>query len=223
MAIYIVEDELNIAEIEAYVLRSSGYEVECFENGTDFLNACRKELPQLAILDIMLPGQDGISLLKTLRGHESTKEIPVILVTAKSSEMDKVKGLEVGADDYLTKPFGTMELAARVKALLRRSEKQEKSDLIQYKEIQIDEDKHEVRVQGEPVNITYKEYELLKYLIINKEIVMSREKLLENVWGYDYEGESRTVDIHVNTLRKKLGKQGEYIKTIRSVGYKVGE
>lgn len=223
MAVYIVEDEANISEIESYVLRSSGYEVKCFENGTDFLDACRNELPQLVILDIMLPGQDGISILKTLRSQEATKEIPVILVTAKSSEIDKVKGLEVGADDYLTKPFGTMELAARVKALLRRSEKQEKSNLIQYKEITIDEEKHEIRAGGELVTVTYKEYELLKYLIINREIVMSREKLLENVWGYDYEGESRTVDIHVNTLRKKLGSLGEYIKTIRNVGYKVGE
>lgn len=223
MAIYIVEDEANISEIEKYVLVNSGYEVECFENGNDFFRACEKSLPQLIILDIMLPGQDGLTILKILKSDDKTKYIPVILVTAKSTEMDKVKGLDMGADDYMTKPFGTMELVARVRALLRRTEKDEELQELVYKEIFIDEEKREVKINEEVCNLTFKEFELLKYLVLNAGIVLSREKLLENVWGYDYEGESRTVDMHIKTLRQKLGDKGNYIKTIRSVGYKIGE
>lgn len=223
MAIYIVEDEQNIREIETYILENSGYEVVSFENGADFLKACNKELPQLVLLDIMLPNQDGMSILKTLRKQDRTKELPVILVTAKSSEIDKVKGLDMGADDYLSKPFGTMELVARVKALLRRSNTDIEIKSLNYMEISIDEQKREIKLDGKPCNLTYKEYELLKYLIVNVNIVLSREKILENVWGYDFEGESRTVDMHIKTLRQKLGLQGEYIKTIRNVGYKLGE
>lgn len=222
MAIYIVEDESNISEIESYVLTNSGYEVECFDNGNDFLQACKKSIPSLVILDIMLPGQDGLSILKTLRKVEATKNIPVILVTAKSTEIDKVKGLDSGADDYLTKPFGTMELVARVKALLRRSDSGKQEQYLEYKNIFMDDEKREVKIDGQTCDLTFKEFELLKYLILNAGIVLSREKLLENVWGYDYEGESRTVDMHIKTLRQKLGTNAEYIKTIRNVGYKIG-
>lgn len=223
MAIYIVEDEMNISEIETYVLKNSGFEVECFENGADFLDACSERLPSLVILDIMLPGLDGISVLKTLRGQDRTKNIPVILVTAKSTEIDKVKGLDMGADDYLAKPFGTMELVARVKALLRRTNSDEQSQSLEYKGIEIDQEKREVKSGGELCSLTYKEYELLKYLLLNINIVLSREKILGNVWGYDFEGESRTVDMHIKTLRQKLGANGEYIKTVRNVGYKIGD
>lgn len=223
MSIYIVEDEDNIREIETYILSNSGFAVESFSNGADFLNACEKQLPQLILLDVMLPNQDGISILKRLRSQGNTKEIPVILVTAKSSEIDKVKGLDSGADDYLTKPFGAMELVARVKALLRRTAPEVSIAVQSYKEISIDEEKREVRLDGNPCILTYKEFELLKYLISNVNIVLTREKLLEHIWGYDFEGESRTVDMHIKTLRQKLGSYGQYIKTVRNVGYKIGD
>ena len=219
--IYIVEDDINIREIEHYALKNSGYEVEEFESGTEFFKRLENHIPKLVILDIMLPDEDGLSILAKIRADKKTAKIPVIMVTAKTTEMDKVKGLDSGADDYITKPFGVMELISRVKALLRRTRDVEEETLIKYGEILIDDDKHALTVNGNPCELTYKEYELLKYLIKNKGIVVSRDKLLSKVWGFEYEGETRTVDAHIKTLRQKLGEAGSYIKTVRNVGYMV--
>jgi len=219
--IYIVEDDINIREIESYALKNSGYEVEEFENGAEFFARLENHIPSLVILDIMLPDEDGMSILGKIRADRRTAKIPVIMVTAKTTEMDKVKGLDNGADDYITKPFGVMELISRVKALLRRTRDVEVETLIKYGNILIDDDKHAITVGGNPCELTYKEYELLKYLIKNKGIVVSRDKLLSKVWGFEYEGETRTVDAHVKTLRQKLGEAGSCIKTIRNVGYMV--
>lgn len=220
--IYIVEDDRNIREIESYALSNSGFEVESFESGEEFYEAMEQELPELIILDIMLPNEDGLQILSRLRNQHTTKEIPIIMITAKSLEMDKVKALDAGADDYITKPFGVMELVSRVRALLRRSlTKVEKEKELCVGEISINERKHVVMVGKEVCSLTYKEYELLKYFVQNIGIVLTREKIMERVWGFDYEGESRTVDMHVKTLRKKLGEAGTYIRTVRNVGYKI--
>lgn len=219
--IYIVEDDINIREIERYALKNSGYEVEEFACGSDFFGRLENRTPSLVILDIMLPDEDGMSILAKLRADKKTAKIPVIMVTAKATELDKVKGLDSGADDYITKPFGVMELISRVKALLRRTKDVEEETLIKYGEIVIDDGKHAVTVGGNPCELTYKEYELLKYLIRNKGIVVSRDKLLSKVWGFEYEGETRTVDAHVKTLRQKLEEAGNCIKTVRNVGYMV--
>ena len=219
--IFIVEDDVNIREIERYALKNSGYEVEEFECGADFFERLKNHTPELVILDIMLPDEDGMSILSKIRADKKTTKIPVIMVTAKATEMDKVKGLDNGADDYITKPFGVMELISRVKALLRRTRDVEVEAMIKYGNIVIDDDRHAVTVAGEPCELTYKEYELLKYLIKNKGIVVSRDKLLSKVWGFEYEGETRTVDAHVKTLRQKLGEVGSCIKTVRNVGYMV--
>ena len=219
--IYIVEDDINIREIEHYALKNSGYEVEEFESGTEFFKRLENHIPKLVILDIMLPDEDGLSILAKIRADKKTAKIPVIMVTAKTTEMDKVKGLDSGADDYITKPFGVMELISRVKALLRRTGDVAEETLIKYGVILIDDDKHALTVNGTSCELTYKEYELLKYLIKNKGIVVSRDKLLSKVWGFEYEGETRTVDAHVKTLRQKLGEAGSCIKTVRNVGYMV--
>lgn len=221
--IYIVEDDINIREIEHYALKNSGYEVEEFENGTDFFKRLDYQIPDLVLLDIMLPDEDGMSILSKIRSEKRTEKIPVIMVTAKATEMDKVKGLDSGADDYLTKPFGIMELISRVKALLRRTKEVNVETQIKYGDIFVDDEKHSVKVCGKHCELTYKEYELLKYLIKNKGIVISRDKLLSKVWGFEYEGETRTVDAHVKTLRQKLGNAGSCIKTVRNVGYMVEE
>ncbi|HIR02818.1 MAG: response regulator transcription factor [Acutalibacteraceae bacterium] len=221
--IYIVEDDRDIREMESYALKNSGFEVRAFADSTVFFESCAEKTPKLVLLDIMLPKEDGLSVLQKLRQNDKTRKVPVIMVTAKSSELDKVKGLDMGADDYITKPFGVMELVSRVKALLRRCEEEQKSVVLQYGSIVVDDFKHSVTVDGTPCILTYKEYELLKYLILNKEIALTRERLLEKVWGYDFEGESRTVDMHIKTLRQKLGEAGNLIKTVRHVGYKVGE
>lgn len=221
--IYIVEDDSDIREMESYALKNSGYEVKSFPDSTDFYAACEKNVPKLIMLDIMLPNEDGLSILKKIRANERMQNVPVMMVTAKTSELDKVKGLDMGADDYITKPFGVMELVSRVKALLRRCEKKENPVILEYGGIRVDDFKHKVSVNGEACVLTYKEYQLLKYLIANKDIALTREKLLEKVWGYDFEGESRTVDMHIKTLRQKLGEAGSIIKTVRHVGYKVGE
>lgn len=221
--IYIVEDDTDIREMESYAIKNSGFEVSAFSNGKDFFSAVKEQTPSLIMLDIMLPGEDGLAILQKLRAKKNTEGIPIIMVTAKTSEIDKVKGLDMGADDYITKPFGVMELVSRVKALLRRCESKQESQTLSYKEITIDDHKRKVTVDGGTCVLTYKEYELLKYLIVNKDIALSREKLLGKVWGYDFEGESRTVDMHIKTLRQKLGKAGNYIVTVRHVGYKIGE
>lgn len=177
------------------------------------------------MLDIMLPGMDGMELLRKLKGSAKTREIPVIMVTAKGAEYDKVMGLDAGADDYVTKPFGMMELVSRVKAVLRRSNREHphKDNTIVVGEIEIDTKKHEVTVAGEVINLTLKEYELLKRLMKNTNIVLTRDQLLEDIWGYDFDGETRTVDVHVRTLRQKLGSAGEHIETVRGVGYRMGQ
>lgn len=223
MLIYVVEDDANIRELEEYALKSSGYEVKAYEDGSSLLDDCLKECPDLVLLDIMLPGEDGITILKKLRNNSSTQNIPIILVTAKSSEIEKVKGLDSGADDYVTKPFGIMELMSRIRALLRRSSKENLSahQCLTCGPISIDEDKHKVMVENKECVLTFKEYELLKYLIKNKGIVLSRDRLIEQVWGFDYQGESRTVDMHIKTLRQKISPASDMIKTIRNVGYKI--
>lgn len=220
-AIYVVEDDVNIREIERYALKNSGYEVEEFESGADFFKRMKERIPALILLDIMLPDEDGLEILSKLRADKNTAEIPVIMVTAKTSEMDKVKGLDTGADDYITKPFGVMELISRVKALLRRTSGNQEDAHVPYGDIVIDNDKHAITVKGKNCELTYKEFELLKYLVINKGIVLSRDKIMNQVWGFDYEGESRTVDMHIKTLRQKLGDAGSCIKTVRNVGYMV--
>lgn len=217
--IYIVEDDRSISEIESYSLKNSGYEVAVFENAASFYEALENQVPQLVLLDIMLPDEDGMTILKKLREGVATRRLPVILVTAKTSEMDKVKGLDQGADDYLTKPFGVMELISRVKALLRRSEGVGEEKFLSLGKIFLDNEKHAVYVKDEPCDLTFKEFELLKLLLQNAGIVTSRDKILNKVWGVDFEGESRTLDMHIKTLRQKMGEEGNHIRTVRNVGY----
>ena len=216
--IYIVEDDRNIQEIELFALKNSGYQATGFETAKEFYKALNEKLPELILLDIMLPDEDGLSILKRLRSRADTQKIPVILVTAKTSEIDKVKGLDGGADDYIAKPFGVMEMIARVKALLRRSGGAEES-MMTCGNVTLDSEKRMVYVDGKPVELTYKEFELLKLLMKNHGIVISRDVIMERVWDSSFEGESRTIDVHVRTLRQKLGDGGALIKTIRNVGY----
>ena len=219
--IYIVEDDVNIREIERYALKNSGSEVEEFDCGAEMFRRIEQKVPALLLLDIMLPNEDGLDILTKLRSDKNTEKLPVIMVTAKTSELDKVKGLDLGADDYISKPFGVMELISRVKALLRRTSSVQEDKKISYKDIEIDNDKHAVYTNGEICELTFKEYELLKYMMINKGIVLSRDKIMNQVWGFDYQGESRTVDMHIKTLRQKLGDAGSCIKTDRKVGYMI--
>lgn len=219
--IYIVEDDRNISEIESYALKNAGYETKEFYCAKDFYEGLKEQIPDLFLLDIMLPDEDGLQIVKELKLDKKTNMQPIILVTAKTTEIDKVKGLDIGADDYMTKPFGVMELISRVKALLRRTTNAQEESQISYGNILVDNDKHAVYVDGKLCELTYKEFELLKYLVINKGIVLSRDKIMNQVWGFDYEGESRTVDMHIKTLRQKLGEAGSHIKTVRNVGYMV--
>ncbi len=223
--IFCVEDDSNIRELVVYTLETTGFKARGFEDGRSFLEALALETPELVLMDIMLPGEDGLSLLKKLKNSTKTREIPVIMVTAKGAEYDKVKGLDLGADDYVAKPFGMMELVSRIKAVLRRTLKsgQETQDIMKAGELELDTKKHEVTAAGEVVNLTLKEYELLKRLMKNPNIVMTRDCLLEDIWGYDFDGETRTVDVHVRTLRQKLGTCGEMIETVRGVGYRMRE
>ncbi len=221
--IYLVEDDDNIKELLIYALNSNGFEVEGFADAEGFWGALENEVPELVLLDIMLPNESGTEVLKKLRKQEETKRLPVIMLTAKSAEMDKVKSFSYGADDYITKPFSVLELVARIKAILKRVEYAPKSSDISYNEITVLPEKRIALVNNENINLTFKEFELLSYLIKNKDIVLSRNQILETVWGYDFEGESRTVDMHIKTLRKKLNEAGRYIITIRSVGYMLGE
>lgn len=216
--IYIVEDDRNIQEIELFALKNSGYQAAGFETAKEFYHALSERLPELVLLDIMLPDEDGLSVLKRLRSKPDTQRIPVILVTAKTTEIDKVKGLDGGADDYITKPFGVMEMIARVKALLRRSGG-ERENVLTCGSVTLDAEKRLVLVNGKPVELTYKEFELLRLLMKNHGIVISRDVIMERVWDSSFEGESRTIDVHVRTLRQKLGEGGALIKTIRNVGY----
>ena len=217
--IYVVEDDRNIQEIETFALISSGYRTCGFDNAAQFYEAMNKELPDLILLDIMLPDKDGISILCELKEQEKTKKLPVIMVTAKTAEVDKVKGLDSGADDYMTKPFGVMELISRVKAVLRRTNADKNDNSIYIGQIVLDSAKRSVKVKGVPCELTYKEFELLKLLMTNAGIVVSRQIILDKVWGTDFEGESRTLDMHIKTLRQKLKEEGGLIKTVRNVGY----
>ena len=222
--IYIVEDDAEIRELETYALKSSGFEVKSFDCGKSLDEDVKSCVPDLFVLDIMLPGEDGLSILKRLRAQENTKNIPVIMLTAKSSELDKVKGLDLGADDYIAKPFGILEFVSRVRALLRRSglmkAESEESTKVSLGEIVLDSATRTVTVSGENVDLTYKEYELLKLLLSHPGLVYSRQQILEKIWGVDFNMDTRTVDMHIKTLRQKLGVQGAVIQTIRNVGYK---
>ena len=219
--IYIVEDDKNIQEIESYALKGSGYQVCAFDDGSGLDEALREVIPDLLLLDIMLPGEDGLSILKRLRANAATKALPIIMVTARSTEIDMVKGLDQGADDYITKPFGVMELLSRVKALLRRIKPMSEETLLQYKNILLDRERRVCTVDGQSLELTYKEYELLRLFLSNIGIVRTRDIIMGAVWDTEYAGETRTVDMHVKTLRKKLGEAGNLIVTVRNVGYKL--
>ena len=221
--IYCVEDDSNIRDLVVYTLETTGYKARGFEDGKACMEALASETPELILLDIMLPGEDGMSILGRLKASPETREIPVIMVTAKGAEYDKVMGLDSGADDYVTKPFGMMELISRIKAVLRRVSKDvgEGEGLLMCGNLMMDGKKHEVKVDGSVVTLTLKEFELLKQLLKHPGIVLTRDQLLEDIWGYDFGGETRTVDVHVRTLRQKLGDAGEYIETVRGVGYRM--
>jgi len=221
--IYCVEDDRNIQEMIIYSLNSFGYKTKGFYDSLSLFVELDNKIPELILLDIMLPKEDGLSILKKLKNSSKFNNIPVIMLTAKSTEFDKVKGLNLGADDYISKPFGIMELAARIKAVLRRNNFKENCKSIKFNNIELFIDKHEVKVNGLTINLTLKEYKLLVELMTNSGVVQTREQLLEKIWGYDYYGETRTVDVHIRTLRSKINEASEYIQTIRGVGYKFSE
>lgn len=223
--IYIVEDDVEVREMETYALKSSGFDVMAFECGKAMDEQVKTRVPDLFILDIMLPGEDGLNILKRLRVQEKTKDIPVIMLTAKGTELDKVKGLDLGADDYIAKPFGVLEFISRVRAVLRRSERSssESTDALNLAlgGVTLDDQRRSVTVGGIAVELTFKEYELLKLLMSRPGTVFSRQQILEKIWGVDFDMDTRTVDMHIKTLRQKLGVQGSIIQTVRNVGYKV--
>lgn len=222
--IYCVEDDEGIRELISCALKSGGYDVKTFPKAKPCYEEIKTVLPSLFLLDIMLPDEDGYQILSKLKSSSATRDIPVIMLTAKSGELDKVSGLEMGADDYITKPFGVMELLSRIKAVLRRSAKAEtESDVVEFKGVSIDYARRICTVNGTEISLTYKEFELLMYLMRHKSIAVSRDRLMETVWGYDFAGETRTVDMHIKTLRQKLEAAGctELIKTVRGVGYKI--
>ena len=222
--IYHVEDDDSIRELVLYTLHTTGFEAEGFRNAADFWQALEKELPQLVLLDIMLPDEDGLHILKRLRAGAETADLPVMMLTAKSSEYDRVVGLDSGADDYMPKPFGMMELVSRVRALLRRAAKPAAEDkLFTAGSLAVDVKRRAVTVDGEPVILTYKEFELLCYLLENRGVVLSRDQILTKIWDYNYSGETRTVDVHIRTLRQKLGDAGALIETVRGVGYRLAQ
>ena len=216
--IYIVEDDENIREIETIALKNSNYMVSAFEKAKDFYKKLDDIIPDLVLLDVMLPDESGYDIVKKLRKNSATKRLPIIMVTAKTAEMDMIKGLDDGADDYIRKPFSIMELITRVKALLRRTESEE-IKFLQLGNITLDHERHIVQVDGNVVELTFKEYELLRLLMTNPSVVLSREVIMRHVWGTEFEGESRTVDMHIKTLRQKLGDSGARIRTVRNVGY----
>ena len=219
--IWCVDDDNTIRDIEVYTLTQTGFEAKGFADGISMLEALKTEKPELIVLDIMLPGKDGVEVLKEIRQSPETRKIPVIMATAKGTEMDKIQGLDTGADDYLVKPFGVMEMVSRIKAVLRRCEPDEKEEVLSIGEITLSDKEHLVTVNGEKVVLTFKEFEILKLFMQSPGIVFSRDKLLSEVWGIDYLGESRTVDMHIKTLRQKLGDAGTIIETVIGVGYKM--
>ncbi len=219
--IYILEDDKNIQEIESYAIKGNGYDVRAFDDAEAFDRGMQEMKPDLLLLDVMLPGEDGLSVLKRLRSDKDTKELPVILVTAKDSEIDTVRGLDLGADDYITKPFGVMELMSRIKAIMRRVKPTSDDVVLKYKNIYLDQDRRICLVDEENVELTFKEYELLRLFLSNLGIVLTREAIMDTVWGMDFAGESRTVDMHIKALRRKLKEAGSLIITVRNVGYKL--
>ena len=219
--ILVVEDERAISDLIRMNLEDAGYACTCVYDGMVAADQIEKQTFDLVLLDIMLPDEDGLEIVRKLRAIPDTKKVPVIMVTAKTTEIDKVKGLDIGADDYITKPFGVMELISRVKALLRRTSRMNEDSQLIHEDILMDMDKHAVTVAGQLCELTFKEFELLKYLMLNQGIVLSRDKIMDQVWGFEYEGESRTVDMHIKTLRQKLGAAGSCIKTVRNVGYMI--
>ncbi|MDD3362462.1 MAG: response regulator transcription factor [Hespellia sp.] len=221
--IYCVEDDMNIRELVIYTLNSTGMDAKGFDESSAFWQALEESMPELVLLDIMLPGEDGIAILKKLKTNARTKEIPVIMLTAKGTEYDKVIGLDSGADDYVTKPFGMMELVSRIKAVLRRTGVPVSKDVLSAGSVEVDTKKHQVMVDGREVILTLKEFDLLELLLRNKNSVLSRDQLLTNIWGYDFGGETRTVDVHIRTLRQKLAAKEEIIETIRGVGYRISD
>ena len=219
--IFCVEDDSSIRDLMLYALSTAGFEAKGFADSVEFWSAIKEEMPELIMLDIMLPGEDGISILKKLRSQTATADVPVILATAKGTEYDKVIGLDIGADDYLTKPFGMMEMISRIKAVLRRSLPKEKVSTLKVGQLKMNIDEHTVESAGKRVSLTLKAYELLQKFMENLGIVFTREQLLQSVWGEEFIGETRTVDVHIGTLRTKLGVCGEYIETVRGVGYRM--
>lgn len=221
--VYLLEDDESIRELVCYSLEKTGNPAAGFSNARDFYVAVEREVPQLVLLDVMLPEEDGLSVLKNLRSKRKTAEIPIIMLTAKGSEFDKVTALDLGADDYVTKPFGVMELVARVKAHLRRAQRApcQKNSEFCIGPLSVSTERHEVTVGGSEVNLTYKEFELLVFLLENRGVVLTRDKILREVWDYEFDGENRTVDVHVRTLRQKLGDGADIIETVRGVGYKI--
>ena len=219
--IWCVEDDPSIREIEVYALNSTGLVARGFADGEEFWKALEGETPELVLLDVMLPGEDGVAILKQLRDHERWRDIPVIMATAKGTEFDKVQSLDLGADDYITKPFGMMEMVSRVKAVLRRSQPKQAPSSLKLKGLTLDESQHTVTIDGERVVLTYKEYELLRLFLSHPGMAFSREQLLQTVWNTDYAVETRPVDMHIRPLRQKLGDYGRYIETIRGVGYRL--
>ena len=220
--IYFLEDDNNIRNFVIYALNNTGFDAEGFDHPDKFWRAMKQKKPDLLLLDIMLPGEDGISILQKLRSNSTTKDLPIIMLTAKGTEYDKVVGLDSGADDYVAKPFGTMELISRIKALLRRTEKHEENDEYTIGELYLCPARHIVKVDGNDITLTYKEFELLSLLLRNKGVVLTRDDILTCIWGYEFDGESRTVDVHIRTLRSKLGSAGRFIETVRGIGYKIG-
>ena len=219
--IWCVEDDSSIRDIEVYALTSTGFEAKGFEDGDSFWNALQTEQPDLVVLDVMLPGKDGVTLLKLMKGSEALREIPVIMATAKGSEYDKIQSLDLGADDYLVKPFGIMEMVSRVKAVLRRCKPAKETKLLKLDGLVLNPEEHTVTVDGERIVLTYKEYELLHLFLSQPGIAFTREQLLSSVWNTEYVGETRTVDMHIRTLRQKLGEYGNMIETVRNVGYRL--
>lgn len=219
--IYCLEDDAGIRDIEVYTLRSTGYAAEGFPDGASFFEAVKRNPPQLVLLDIMLPGEDGLDILKRLKTSAATRNIPVIMATAKGSEYDKIKGLDLGADDYLAKPFGMMEMVSRVRAVLRRTAPPAEQHHLTAGGLSMNLDEHRVSVNGESVTLTLKEFEMLRDMLEHPGIVFTRDQLMSDIWGMDYDGETRTVDVHMRTLRQKLGDCGNLIETIRGVGYRL--
>lgn len=220
--IYCVEDESNIRELLVYTLEATGFKAKGFADGKGLWAALKEQIPDMILLDLMLPGEDGYSILEKLKKDENSRDIPIIMVTAKDAEYDKVKGLEAGADDYITKPFGMMEFVARIKAVLRRTNRNSNTDKeLKCGDLRILVGRHEVFWKDEKIELTRKEFELLVYLVENRGLVMSRNQILCQVWGYEFEGETRTVDVHVRSLRQKLGEAGNMVETVRGVGYRI--